>query len=88
MAFRLAFHRNAAAKKCCDSGMRRWTHALASPLNSILDFSITRPQCVLPGNNFENENDRIGVELPSFVSGGSMELMAVPKKKASSELKP
>ncbi|CAM8877356.1 unnamed protein product [Rhodiola kirilowii] len=83
MAFRLAFHRSAAAKKCCDSAMRRWTHALASPLNSLLDFSITRPQCVLPGNNFENENDRIGVELPSFVSGGSMELMAVPKKKTS-----
>ncbi|CAM8922233.1 hypothetical protein QQ045_031621 [Rhodiola kirilowii] len=83
MAFRFALKRIAATNLCCDSGLRRWTHALASPFNSLLDCSMSKFQSVVPEDDFDNGNERIGVELPSFISGGSMELMAVPKKKTS-----
>uniref|UniRef100_A0A7N0UV28 Large ribosomal subunit protein bL32m n=1 Tax=Kalanchoe fedtschenkoi TaxID=63787 RepID=A0A7N0UV28_KALFE len=83
MAFKLAFLRSATANRGCDSVLRRWTHALASPFNSILECPIPKPQAVLPLDDYENENKRIEIDLPSFGSGGSMELMAVPKKKTS-----
>ncbi|KAK6921986.1 Ribosomal protein L32p [Dillenia turbinata] len=54
-------------------GLRRFTHALAlpSPLGSSITPPIQSPPLVLP------EDD----QNPNFSSDGSLELMAVPKKK-------
>ncbi|KAK6931269.1 Ribosomal protein L32p [Dillenia turbinata] len=56
-------------------GLRRFTHALAlpSPLGSSITPPIQSPPLVLP------EDD----QNPNFSSDGSLELMAVPKKKVS-----
>ncbi|XP_024023646.1 uncharacterized protein LOC21402981 [Morus notabilis] len=70
----------------------RWAHSTArpAPLDGIMTIhcSITSPPWVFPefdppsvddSNNFGN----IGFGFPSFSSDGSMELMAVPKRKVS-----
>ncbi|XP_051145601.1 uncharacterized protein LOC127261335 [Andrographis paniculata] len=84
MAWRMAMLRSAREGAL---GVRRWGHTAAqpAPLQAAIDAPInnttTLPPLVLP----EDGNDcRIGLEFPNlpFV-GGSMELMAVPKKKVS-----
>ncbi|OIT05607.1 PREDICTED: uncharacterized protein LOC109244389 [Nicotiana attenuata] len=70
------------------SGLRRVLHITArpSPLDSVVNQpTATSPSLVLPENdNNNNSNSNIGYMFPnSPVIGGSMELMAVPKKKVS-----
>ncbi|XP_050237629.2 uncharacterized protein LOC130014678 [Mercurialis annua] len=72
-----------AADNYTKLGFVRWAHVAAMP--SLLDGSINSviapPQMVLPEFN-PNSND-LGFGFSSFFSGGSMELMAVPKRKVS-----
>lgn len=60
-------------------GFRRWNHiaAMPPPLFGPIGHKITSPQFVLP--EFEREADKDNHVGFSF--GGSMELMAVPKRK-------
>lgn len=81
MALSLGLRRSVSYDICFDSVCRRWTHALALPFNSLLECSVTKPQSVVPENDIENQKNGIEIELPIFAFGGSMELMAVPKKK-------
>ena len=67
-------------------GMRPWVNvaAMASPLDSSLQRTIPSPPLVLPEydtNLGVDNNNTFGFGFPSFSFGGSMELMAVPKKK-------
>ncbi|CAI9096557.1 OLC1v1032736C1 [Oldenlandia corymbosa var. corymbosa] len=84
MASRVAMLRNAAASG--SFGLRRWAHTMAqpSPLQSSMDgCSSATPPLVLPESE-TNYDNYIGFHLPSFsLIQGSMELMAVPKKKVS-----
>ncbi|XP_009618946.1 uncharacterized protein [Nicotiana tomentosiformis] len=69
-----------------NSGLRRFLHITArpSPLDSVVNQpTATSPSLVLPENdNNNNSNSNIGYMFPnSPVIGGSMKLMAVPKKK-------
>ncbi|KAE8657421.1 50S ribosomal protein L32 [Hibiscus syriacus] len=79
--------RSAAAEYGSVMGLRRWVHA--SALAPPLDASITRPPpsqpLVLPeSNQISDSNSNIfGFGFSSFPFGGSMELMAVPKRKVS-----
>ncbi|KAL0296880.1 UNVERIFIED_CONTAM: hypothetical protein Sradi_6740100 [Sesamum radiatum] len=84
MALRAAILRSAGGKAGCRSGgIRRWVHSTAhpAPLQAAISNPInsTLPPLVLP----ENENNyNIGVEIPNVSPfSGSIELMAVPKKK-------
>ncbi|XP_024029447.1 uncharacterized protein LOC21398774 [Morus notabilis] len=68
----------------------RWAHgaALPAPLDGIISRSIALPPLVLPefdrpSPEDSNNSGNIGFGFPSFSSGGSMELMAVPKRKVS-----
>ncbi|KAI3452864.1 hypothetical protein Pfo_009527 [Paulownia fortunei] len=85
MAFRAAMLRSAGEKaECALGGIRRWAHASAqpAPLQTVISNPIntTLPPLVVP----ENQNiGNIGAELPNFAFGGSIELMAVPKKKVT-----
>ncbi|KAL0447030.1 UNVERIFIED_CONTAM: hypothetical protein Slati_1830900 [Sesamum latifolium] len=86
MALRAAILRSAGGKPGCALGaIRRWVHSTTqpAPLQAAISNPIntTLPPLVLP----ENENNyNIGVEIPTFSPFfGSMELMAVPKKKVS-----
>ena len=59
----------------------RWTHgaAIPSPLDGLIERNVISPPLVLPENS---NNARIfGYGFPSCSFGGSMELMAVPKRK-------
>ncbi|XP_021299803.1 uncharacterized protein LOC110428318 [Herrania umbratica] len=90
MAFRLALLKRTGADSGSVLGLRRWVHASALP--PPLDAPMSRPTAsqplVLPESDQipdSNSNKDIwfGFGFPSFVFGGSMELMAVPKKKVS-----
>lgn len=65
-------------------GMRRWANpaAIASPLDSSIQRAITSPPLVLPeyDSNIDFDNNH-SFGFPGISFGGSMELMAVPKKK-------
>lgn len=58
-------------------GFRRWNHiaAMPPPLFGAIEHKIASPQFVLPGFEADKDN-HVGF-------GGSMELMAVPKRKVS-----
>ncbi|KAK4796356.1 hypothetical protein SAY86_028682 [Trapa natans] len=63
---------------------RRWVHS--SPQHALFDAlisppSATSPSFVLP--EFDRVPERHDIGFPSFGDGGSMELMAVPKKKTT-----
>ena len=65
--------------------------ALPPPLDAPIHRELTSPPPVLPesdsgdnNNNNNNNNIGFGFEFPSFSFGGSMELMAVPKRKVPS----
>ena len=67
--------------RCRLVSSRGFSHqvAIPAPLGKMMDC-ITGPQFVLPeSNNGSQENPKI--ELPSPYISGSMELMAVPRKK-------
>ncbi|KAK4589522.1 hypothetical protein RGQ29_020196 [Quercus rubra] len=68
--------------------VRRLSHvmALPPPLDAPIHRELTSPPPVLPeSDSGDNNNNNIGFgfEFPSFSFGGSMELMAVPKRKVS-----
>ncbi|CAH1431549.1 unnamed protein product [Lactuca virosa] len=73
------------SKNRCILAFTRWTHAIAQPppLDSAISRSTVVPPMVLP--EFEKRIDTFNNEIgPGFyVGSGSMELMAVPKKKTS-----
>ncbi|KAI3682067.1 hypothetical protein L2E82_50215 [Cichorium intybus] len=71
------------SKNCCILAYTRWTHAIAHPppLDSAISRSAILPPLVLP--EFEKNLDTINNQFGSgfHIGSGSMELMAVPKKK-------
>ncbi|XP_068333908.1 uncharacterized protein [Pyrus communis] len=68
-------------------GTRRWAHIAAMPPpmgGAMPQPNISPPPLVLPESDRDTEdNNNIGFGFPSFLFGGSMELMAVPKRKTS-----
>ncbi|CAK7326124.1 unnamed protein product [Dovyalis caffra] len=70
-------------------GTKRWAHvaSMASPLDGALESSIASPQFILPefdANQDTSDNGSdFGFRLPGFSVVGSMELMAVPKRKTT-----
>ncbi|KAL8142316.1 hypothetical protein V2J09_015348 [Rumex salicifolius] len=84
MALRAVFHRNAGREIASLFSFTRSAHALALPAPSDQAIeSPTAPLLSLPEHVFISESS-IGFQFPDFVSGGgSMELMAVPKRKTS-----
>ncbi|XP_038891873.1 uncharacterized protein LOC120081238 [Benincasa hispida] len=72
-------------------GLKGMANALphSSPISGILDRKDSTPPLVLPEFNQESDKDRInncsimGSGFPTLSFSGSMELMAVPKKKVS-----
>ncbi|XP_052184544.1 uncharacterized protein LOC127796435 [Diospyros lotus] len=93
MALRMAMLKGAMEDMAYALGLRRWAHAIAQP--APIDASISHPPLstplVLPefhrdsitNKNYESD---VSFQFPSFslgCGGGSMELMAVPKKKVS-----
>ncbi|KAG6759928.1 hypothetical protein POTOM_036424 [Populus tomentosa] len=88
MALRLGMLKCAAeGNNGCRLGIRKWTHvvAMAPPLDGALESSIAAPQFTLPEfdanqDTSKNSSD-FGFTFPGFSFGGSMELMAVPKRK-------
>ncbi|XP_039059884.1 uncharacterized protein LOC120203774 [Hibiscus syriacus] len=87
MASRLAMlKRSAAVEYGSVLGLRRWVHA--SALHPPLDASISQPPpsqlLVLPEFDLPDSNiNNFGFGFPIFLFGGSLELMAVPKRKVS-----
>ncbi|KAK7839833.1 hypothetical protein CFP56_017495 [Quercus suber] len=65
--------------------VRRLSHvmALPPPLDAPIHRELTSPPLVLPESDGSDDGNNIGFgfEFPSFSFGGSMELMAVPKRK-------
>lgn len=69
-------------------GINRLTHSIAipSPTDNLLSPTNRSPQCVLPESDqiSNSESYGTGIGFPCFpLTGGSMELMAVPRKKVS-----
>ncbi|KAI4368061.1 hypothetical protein MLD38_016667 [Melastoma candidum] len=75
---------------CCGNeglmmGLRRWVHYVAAqpaPLYGVIAPPVDSPAFILPEFSYAPDKDA-GYGLPGFGSGGSMEVMAVPKKKVS-----
>ncbi|KAI7996367.1 TORTIFOLIA1-like protein 3 [Camellia lanceoleosa] len=92
MALRMATLKSAGEKMGCAFGLRRWTHSIAQPppLDTPMSHTTVSSPLVLPEHdhdsiNNNNNNNNVGFEFPSFCfGGGSMELMAVPKRKVIS----
>jgi len=90
MALRLGMLKCAAeANNGCRLGIGKWTHviAMAPPLDGALESSIASPQFTLPefdaNQDTSNNSSDFGFTFPGFSFGGSMELMAVPKRKVN-----
>ncbi|KAE8661424.1 Fucosyltransferase 1 [Hibiscus syriacus] len=86
MVSRLAtLKHSAAAEYGSVLGLRRWVHAPALP--PPLDASISHPPpphpLVLPESDQipDSSRNNFGFGFPSFTFGGSMKLMAAPKRK-------
>lgn len=86
MALRL---KRAAVESCRIFQTRSLSHvaAMPTPLNSAIDRTISMPPLISPEFD-QNQNQpgsidekSFGFGLPDFGFGGSIELMAVPKKK-------
>ena len=78
MAFRVATRRMSQGNVGCFFGLGRLTHGLAfpAPISNAID-PVTSPSLSLP-----ESDSGFSCQFPGFTSGsGSMELMAVPKKK-------
>ncbi|KAL0695367.1 hypothetical protein Bca4012_062547 [Brassica carinata] len=91
MALRLTSLKRAAVESCRFFETRSFSNvaAMPPPLNSVIDRPMAMPPLISPEFD-QNQNQpgsidekRIGFGFPSFASNGSMELMAVPKKKVS-----
>ena len=89
MALRLTSLKRAAVESCRIFQTRSLSHvaAMPPPLNSAIDRTISMPPLISPEFD-QNQNQpgsidekSFGFGLPDFGFGGSMELMAVPKKK-------
>ncbi|KAL6194040.1 PREDICTED: uncharacterized protein LOC101298011 [Fragaria vesca subsp. vesca] len=80
MASKISILRTGTENIACLFGLRRWTHIAAIPPSS--DGSLARPISPPPFALPEKDN-RVGFGFPSFTFGGSMELMAVPKRKTT-----
>lgn len=69
------------------NSLRRFSHAISipPPLDSTIYLQTpSSPSLVLPEHDDDNNNNNIGFMVPNSPSlKGSMELMAVPKKKVS-----
>ncbi|PRQ38533.1 putative ribosomal protein L32p [Rosa chinensis] len=87
MASKLSMLRSRSENMACIFGIRRWNHIAAIPPSSdgaIQRTMISSPPFALPEFYRETEKDnKVGFGLPSFLFGGSMELMAVPKRKTT-----
>ncbi|KAF8390156.1 hypothetical protein HHK36_024678 [Tetracentron sinense] len=83
MAFATAILRNSVRGLGYRLGCRRWSHvaALPAPLDRAFERTADSP-FLLPEFNRDSEKT-FEIKVPSFSFGGSMELMAVPKKKVS-----
>jgi len=90
MALRLTTLKRAAAesRRILESRSFNYVAAVSPPLDSAIDRSTASPPLVLPEfYNYQDKSDSIVDEnnfrfgFQSFSFGGSMELMAVPKKK-------
>ncbi|XP_026409630.1 uncharacterized protein LOC113304702 isoform X2 [Papaver somniferum] len=73
--------KNAMGSLGCRLSCIRCVHAAPAPLENAMARPIEN-QFVFPGCDREVESDD-RIEVPTFGIGGSMELMAVPKKKIS-----
>ncbi|KAF8103839.1 hypothetical protein N665_0183s0017 [Sinapis alba] len=92
MALRLTSLKRAAFESCRFLEIRSFSHVAAAPppFNSVIDRPIaTQPPLISPEFD-QNQNQpgsigekSFGFGFPSFAFSGSMELMAVPKKKIS-----
>ncbi|CAL5421012.1 unnamed protein product [Camellia sinensis] len=87
MALRMATLKSAGEKMGCAFGLRRWTRSIAQPppLDTPMSHTTVSSPLVLPEHDHDSiNNNNVGFEFPSFCfGGGSMELMAVPKRKVS-----
>ncbi|KDP37019.1 hypothetical protein JCGZ_06075 [Jatropha curcas] len=91
MALRLGMLKAGGGNNGCTLGLLRWIHAAAisPPLDCSLHRTIAPPLMVLPefdqtpDNSSRNYNKNLEFGFRSFSFGGSMELMAVPKRKVS-----
>ncbi|KAG5539575.1 hypothetical protein RHGRI_019941 [Rhododendron griersonianum] len=89
MALRAATRKSAGKKMMSAFGPRRWAHAIAvqpPPLDSSMGHAAVTAPFVLPELDRDSVDNNGNAEygFPSFsFGGGSMELMAVPKKKVS-----
>lgn len=87
MALRLTSLKRAAVESYRILETRSFSHvaAMPSPLNGAFDRPISMPPLVLPEFDQNQpgtiDENSFGFGLPSFAFNGSMELMAVPKKK-------
>ena len=88
MASRLAIVKRTGLDSSSLLGLRRWLHAssLPPPLNASISQPTASQPLVLPeSDQIPDRNSNIdigfGFGFPSFHFGGSVELMAVPKKK-------
>lgn len=87
MALRIM--RAVEGQTCSMLGLKAMANVLPhfSPLSGIMDRKDSTPPLVLPEFNHESDSDRIGncssvgFGFPSLSFSGSMELMAVPKRK-------
>lgn len=88
MALRLTTLKRAVVESRRILEFRSFNHVstISPPLNGAIDLSTASPPLVLPefyqdlsDSSIDDKNFRFG--FPSFSFGGSMELMAVPKKK-------
>ncbi|KAL9424210.1 hypothetical protein AB3S75_036150 [Citrus x aurantiifolia] len=89
MALRLAMLKSAGGTAGWTLPFRRWAHATALPLplDTAISSQIPPPPLVLPefdrNGDTTNYNNNSEFGFPSYSFAGSMELMAVPKKKVS-----
>ncbi|KAJ6726697.1 39S RIBOSOMAL PROTEIN L32 MITOCHONDRIAL [Salix purpurea] len=90
MALRLGMLKCAAeGNNGSRSGIRRWAHvpSMVRPLDGALESYIVSPHLTLPeldaNQDTSNNSSNSGLGLPGFSFGGSMELMAVPKRKVT-----
>nr|ADR71288.1 50S ribosomal protein L32pA [Hevea brasiliensis] len=91
MALRIGMLKTAVGKYGCTLSLLRWAHiaSMPSPLDGSLQRTTAPPDMVLPefDTNPDNVNssyrNNLEFGFPSFSFGGSIEVMAVPKKKVS-----
>ncbi|KAJ4916578.1 Ribosomal L32p protein family [Raphanus sativus] len=92
MALRLTSLKRAAAESCRILEVRSFSHVagMPPPFNSVIDRPIAMLPPLIAPEFDQNQNQlgsidekSFGFGFPSFAFSGSMELMAVPKKKVS-----